>query len=161
MARPPSHARVVIIGGGIIGCSTAYHLAKLGWRDVVLIERNKLTSGSTWHAAGLVGQLRTSANITQLLKHSVELYAKLEQETGQATGWKRNGGLRLACNAERMTEIKRQATTATSFGLEMHLLTPKEAQDLWPLMQVDDVVGAAFLPMDGQVSPTDITMSLA
>jgi 4-methylaminobutanoate oxidase (formaldehyde-forming) len=120
-----------------------------------------LTSGSTWHAAGLVGQLRTSANITQLLGYSVQLYDQLEQETGLATGWKRNGGLRLACNPERWTEVKRQATTATSFGLEMHLLTPKEAQDLWPLMQIDDVVGAAFLPTDGQVSPSDITMSLA
>src|SRR6185503_16459587 len=157
----PTSARVVIIGGGIIGCSVAYHLAKLGMKDVVLLERHKLTSGSTFHAAGLVGQLRTSANITQLLKYSVELYDNLEKETGQATGWKRNGGLRLACNQERFTEVKRQATTATSFGLEMHLLTPKEAHDLWPLMQVEDVVGAAFLPTDGQASPSDITMSLA
>ncbi|HEX6121291.1 MAG TPA: FAD-binding oxidoreductase, partial [Dongiaceae bacterium] len=161
MTTLPTHARAVIIGGGIIGCSTAYHLAKLGWKDVVLIERNKLTSGSTWHAAGLVGQLRTSANITQLLKYSVELYDKLEQETGLATGWKRNGGLRLACNAERMTEIKRQATTAHSFGLEMELLSPQEAQKLWPVMDVSDVVGAAFLPTDGQVNPADITQSLA
>src|ERR1700751_4670462 len=130
MAQVPAQARAVIIGGGIIGCSTAYHLARLGWRDVVLVERHKLTSGSTWHAAGLVGQLRSSANITQLLKYSVELYDRLESETGQATGWKRNGGLRLACNAERMTEIKRQATTARSFGLDMQLLSPREAQDL-------------------------------
>src|SRR5499427_1930475 len=134
MTSFPTHARAVIIGGGIVGCSTAYHLAKLGWKDVVLLERNKLTSGSTWHAAGLVGQLRTSANITQLLKNSVELYRKLEAETGQATGWKRNGGLRLACNAERLTEIRRQATTAHSFGLEMHLLSPRDALDLWPVM---------------------------
>src|ERR1700741_997818 len=148
MTTLPTQARAVIIGGGIIGCSTAYHLAKLGWRDVVLLERHKLTSGSTWHPAGLVGQLRTSANTTQLLKYSVELYAKLEQETGQATGWKMNGGLRLACNAERLTEIKRQATTARSFGLEMHLLSPKEALDLWPLMDIADVVGAAYLPTD-------------
>ena len=101
------------------------------------------------------------ANITQLLGYSVQLYDKLETETGLATGWKRNGGLRLACNEERWTEVKRQATTAKSFGLEMQLLSPKEAQDLWPLMQVDDVVGAAFLPTDGQVNPTDIAMSLA
>lgn len=151
----------MIIGGGIIGCSVAYHLAKLGVKDVVLLERAKLTSGSTWHAAGLVGQLRTSANITQLLKYSVELYDKLEHETGQATGWKRNGGLRLACNAERMTEIKRQATTAHSFGLEMHILTPNEARDLWPIMDVGDVVGAAFLPTDGQANPADIAQALA
>ena len=109
-------AKAVVIGGGIVGCSTAYHLAKLGWTDTVLIERHKLTSGSTFHAAGLVGQLRSSANITQLLGYSVELYDRLEQETGLATGWKRNGGLRLACNPERWTEVKRQATTATGQG---------------------------------------------
>lgn len=161
MSALPSSAKVVIVGGGIVGCSVAYHLGKIGLTDVLLLERGKLTSGSTWHAAGLVGQLRTSANITQLLGYSVALYDQLEKETGLATGWKRNGGLRLACNQERWTEVKRQATTATSFGLEMHLLTPKEAQELWPLMQVDDVVGAAFLPTDGQASPSDITMSLA
>jgi sarcosine dehydrogenase len=155
------HARVVIIGGGIIGASVAYHLAKMGWKDVLLLERNKLTSGSTWHAAGLVGQLRSNANITQLLGESVKLYRTLEQETGLATGWKMNGGLRLACNEERWIEVKRQATTARSFGLDMHLLTPSEAQKLWPLMDVSDVVGAAFLPTDGQANPTDITQSLA
>jgi sarcosine dehydrogenase len=157
----PSSAKAVIIGGGIVGSSTAYHLAKLGWTDTVLVERHKLTSGSTFHAAGLVGQLRSSANITQLLGYSVDLYKRLEEETGQATGWKMNGGLRLACNAERWSEVKRQATTAKSFGLEMHLLSPDEAQQLWPLMTVDDVIGAAFLPTDGQANPTDITMALA
>jgi sarcosine dehydrogenase len=156
----PSASKVVIIGGGIIGCSTAYHLAKMGV-EVVLLERKKLTSGTTFHAAGLVGQLRTSANITQLLGYSVDLYKRLEAETGQATGWKMNGGLRLACNQERWTEVKRQATTAHSFGLEMHLLTPQEAFDLWPIMAIDDLVGAAFLPTDGQASPSDITLSLA
>jgi 4-methylaminobutanoate oxidase (formaldehyde-forming) len=161
MSDFPSHARAVIIGGGIIGCSTAYHLAKLGWKDTIVIERHKLTSGSTWHAAGLVGQLRTSANITQLLKNSVELYNRLETETGLATGWKMNGGLRLACNQERLTEIKRQATTAHSFGLEMEILTPQEAQKLWPVMDISDVVGAAFLPTDGQANPADIAQSLA
>ena len=161
MSALPSSAKIVIVGGGIVGCAVAYHLGKMGLTDVLLLERRQLTCGSTWHAAGLVGQLRTSANITQLLGYSVDLYDRLEKETGLATGWKKNGGLRLACNPERWTEVKRQATTATSFGLEMHLLTPKEAQDLWPLMQIDDVVGAAFLPTDGQVSPSDITMSLA
>jgi sarcosine dehydrogenase len=161
MAQQPTSARAVVIGGGIVGCSTAYHLAQLGWTDTVLVEKHQLTSGSTFHAAGLVGQLRTSANITQLLGYSVDLYKRLEAETGQATGWKMNGGLRLACNQERWTEVKRQATTATSFGLDMQLLSAKEAQDLWPLMQVDDVVGAAFLPTDGQASPSDITMALA
>ena len=161
MADFPTQARAVIIGGGIVGCSTAYHLAALGWREVVLLERHKLTSGSTFHAAGLVGQLRSSANITQLLKYSVELYGRLEAETGLATGWKRNGGLRLACNAERMIEIERQATMAHSFGLEMELLSPREAQELWPLMDIPDVVGAAYLPTDGQVNPSDLTQALA
>ena len=161
MADLPTTAKAVIIGGGIIGCSTAYHLGKLGWTDTVLLERKKLTSGTTFHAAGLVGQLRTSANITQLLGYSVDLYNKLAEETGLQTGWKMNGGLRLACNAERWTEVKRQATTAKSFGLEMHLLTPQEAQDLWPLMEIHDLVGAAFLPTDGQANPSDITQSLA
>ena len=122
MSALPTHAEIIVIGGGIIGCSTAYHLAKHGAKDVLLLERHKLTSGTSFHAAGLVGQLRTSASVTKLLKYSVELYRTLEDETGQATGWKMNGGLRLACNDERMTEIKRQATTAHSFGLEMHLL---------------------------------------
>jgi sarcosine dehydrogenase len=161
MAELPGTARAVVIGGGIVGCSVAYHLGKLGWSDTVLLERSKLTSGTTFHAAGLVGQLRSSANITRLLGHSVALYRALERETGLHTGWKMNGGLRLACNAERWTEVQRQATTAHSFGLEMHLLTPKEAQALWPLMTVDDVVGAAFLPTDGQANPSDITQSLA
>ncbi|NBT29608.1 MAG: FAD-dependent oxidoreductase, partial [Gammaproteobacteria bacterium] len=161
MDRLPSHAQVVVIGGGIVGSSTAYHLAKLGYRDVLLLERHQLTSGSTWHAAGLVGQLRSQAGITQLLGNSISLYDRLEQETGIATGWKMNGGLRLACNPARLIEIKRQATTARSFGLEMHVLTPQEAQDLWPLMDVSDVLGAAFLPSDGQANPSDIGRALA
>ncbi|OSQ57008.1 FAD-dependent oxidoreductase [Marivita cryptomonadis] len=156
----PSSAKTLIIGGGIIGCSTAYHLAQMG-EEVLLLEKAALTSGSTWHAAGLVGQLRSNANITQLLGYSIELYDRLEEETGLATGWKMNGGLRLACNDERWTEVKRQATTAHSFGLDMQLLTPQEAQDLWPLMDISDIVGAAFLPTDGQASPSDITQALA
>ena len=161
MNEIPSSAKIVIVGGGIIGCSTAYHLGKMGITDVVLLERHKLTSGSTFHAAGLVGQLRTSANITQLLGYSVDLYKSLEEETGLATGWKMNGGLRLACSEDRWLEVKRQATTARSFGLDMELLTAKEAQDLFPIMNVDDVVGAAFLPTDGQASPSDITAAMA
>ncbi len=156
----PSCSQIIVVGGGIIGCSTAYHLAKMG-QEVLLLEKAELTSGSTWHAAGLVGQLRSSANITQLLGYSIDLYDKLEHETGLATGWKMNGGLRLACNQERWTEVKRQATTAHSFGLDMQLLTPQEAQDLWPLMDIGDLVGAAFLPTDGQASPSDITQALA
>lgn len=161
MTELPKTAKAVIIGGGIIGCSTAYHLAKLGWTDTVLLERKKLTSGTTFHAAGLVGQLRSNANITQLLGYSVDLYNKIEKETGLGTGWKMNGGLRLACNEERWTEVKRQATTAHSFGLQMDLLTPKEALDLWPLMDITDVIGAAYMPTDGQANPSDITQALA
>ena len=156
----PASSKIIVIGGGIIGCSTAYHLAQMG-QEVLLLEKAKLTSGSTWHAAGLVGQLRSNANITKLLGYSIELYNKLENNTGLATGWKMNGGLRLACNKERWTEVKRQATTAHSFGLDMQLLTAKEAQELWPLMNVDDVLGAAFLPTDGQANPADITQALA
>ncbi|WP_428686414.1 GcvT family protein [Roseibium sp.] len=160
MTDIPSSSQVVVIGGGIVGCSTAYHLAKAGV-EVVLLERKKLTSGTTFHAAGLVGQLRSNANVTQLLGYSIDLYRKLEEETGLATGWKMNGGLRLACTEERWTEVRRQATTAHSFGLDMQLLTPKEALELWPLMNIDDLVGAAFLPTDGQANPSDITQALA
>ena len=160
MKTIPNSSKTVIIGGGIIGCSTAYHLAKMGV-EVTVLERKKLTSGTTFHAAGLVGQLRSNANITQLLGYSVDLYNSIEAETGLGTGWKMNGGLRLACNPERWTEVKRQATTAHSFGLQMDLLTPSEAQELWPLMNVDDVIGAAFMPTDGQANPSDITQALA
>ena len=157
----PTQARVIIIGGGIIGCSTAYHLGKLGVTDTVLLERAKLTSGSTFHAAGLVGQLRTNANVTQLLKYSVELYDRLEAETGQATGWKMSGCLRLACNTERMTDYQRQATTARSFGLDMDILTPSECLNLWPIMDGSDLSGGCFMPTDGQANPSDITQALA
>lgn len=162
MTNPiPSHADVVVIGGGIIGCSTAYHLAKNHKLNVVLLEQNKLTSGSTWHAAGLVGQLRSSASITQVLKYSVDLYKKLDAETGLETGWKMTGCLRLATTPDRWTEYRRLATTAQSFGMEMHLLSPAEVKKMWPLMNVDDLLGASFLPSDGQASPSDITQSLA
>lgn len=157
----PSHARIVVIGGGIIGCSTAYHLARDHKADVILLEQGSLTSGSTWHAAGLVGQLRSSASITRVLKYSVELYKGLEAETGLATGWKMTGCLRLATNQDRWTEFKRLATTAGSFGMDMHLISPDEAKRMWPLMNVDDLVGASWLPTDGQASPSDITQSLA
>ncbi len=157
----PSHAQIVVIGGGIIGCSTAYHLARDHKADVVLLEMGQITSGSTWHAAGLVGQLRSSASITRVLKYSVELYKGLEAETGLATGWKMTGCLRLATNQDRWTEFKRTATTAKSFGMEMHLLSPAETKAMFPLMDVADLVGASWLPTDGQASPSDITQSLA
>ena len=154
-------AQVVIIGGGIIGCSTAYHLAKMGWKDVVLIEKGELTSGSTWHAAGLVGQLRSDRNLTRMLQYSVSLYEKLEAETGLATGWKKSGCLHLASTRERMFELKRGATTARSFGLEMHMIAPKEAHDLCPILSLDGIIGAAFMPTDGQADPAGITQAFA
>jgi len=161
MTALPAQTQIVVIGGGIIGCSTAYHLARDHKADVIVLEQNQLTSGSTWHAAGLVGQLRSSASITQVLKYSVDLYRKLEDETGLATGWKMTGCLRLATHAERMTEYQRLATTARSFGMEMHLLSPAEVKAMWPLMDVSDLVGASYLPSDGQANPSDITQSLA
>jgi sarcosine dehydrogenase len=161
MTTLPSHAQIVVIGGGIIGCSTAYHLARDHKADVILLEQGTLTSGSTWHAAGLVGQLRSSASITRVLKYSVDLYKGLEAETGLATGWKMTGCLRLATNQDRWTEFRRLATTAGSFGMEMHLVSPEEVKRMWPLMNVDDLVGASWLPTDGQASPSDITQSLA
>jgi 4-methylaminobutanoate oxidase (formaldehyde-forming) len=157
----PAHAQVVVIGGGIIGCSTAYHLARDHKANVVLLEQGKLTSGSTWHAAGLVGQLRSSASITQVLKRSVELYKTLEAETGLATGWKMTGCLRLAIAPDRWTEFKRLATTARSFGMDMELISPAEVKKMWPLMDTSDLIGASWLPTDGQASPSDITQSLA
>ncbi|MCC7017593.1 MAG: GcvT family protein [Rhodospirillales bacterium] len=157
----PTQARAVVIGGGIVGCSVAYHLAHLGWRDTVLLERGKLTCGSTFHAAGLVGQLRSNANVTRMLTESVALYKRLEAETGQATGWKMAGSLRLACTPERMIEIRRLATTARSFGLDMHVIGRDEAVKRWPAMRADDVLGAVFAPTDGQVNPSDVTMALA
>lgn len=157
----PSHAQVVVIGGGIIGCSTAYHLARDHKADVILLEQGKLTSGSTWHAAGLIGQLRSSASITRVLKYSVELYRRLHEETGLETGWKMTGCLRLATSQDRWTEFRRLATTARSFGMEMHLIGPDEVERMWPLMDTFDLIGASWLPTDGQASPSDITQSLA
>ncbi len=157
----PSHAEIIVIGGGIIGCSTAYHLARDHKADVLLIEQGRLTSGSTWHAAGLVGQLRSSASITKVLQYSVDLYKRLDAETGLETGWKMTGCLRLATNQDRWTEFQRLATTARSFGMEMELLSPAEVKAMWPLMDVGDLVGASWLPTDGQASPSDITQSLA
>jgi sarcosine dehydrogenase len=157
----PAHARIVVIGGGIIGCSTAYHLARDHKAEVLLLEQGKVTSGSTWHAAGLVGQLRSSASITRVLKYSVELYKGLAAETGLDTGWKMTGCLRLATTPDRWTEFKRLATTAKSFGMEMELIGPDEVRRMWPLMEVGDLIGASWLPTDGQASPSDITQSLA
>jgi sarcosine dehydrogenase len=154
-------AQIVIIGGGIVGCSTAYHLTKMGAKDVVLIDKGELTSGSTWHAAGLVGQLRSERNITRMLQYSVSLYGQLEAETGFATGWKKSGCLHLASTKERMYELKKGATTARSFGLEMNIITPQEAYDLCPIISLDGIIGAAYMPTDGEADPSGITQALA
>ena len=157
----PGEARVVIVGGGIIGCSLAYHLTKLGWRDVVLLERRQLTCGTTWHAAGLVGQLRATSNMTRLAQYTTDLYTTLEQETGQATGFKQNGSISVATNDERFEEWKRGASMAKTFGLEVEVVGPAEIKQLWPLINVDDIVGGVLLPKDGQTNPIDTAMALA
>ena len=154
-------AEIVVIGGGAVGCSIAYHLAKLGKRDVVVLEKSGLTHGATWHAAGLIGQLRGKRNLTRMLQYSVELYGRLEAETGQATDWKPVGSLRLASSEERWREIRHTATTARSFGFELHLLSAAEAQKLFPLFVTDGVVGAAYIPSDGYVDPSSLTQALA
>eukprot|EP01037_Dinobryon_pediforme_P041596 gene41596-51452_t len=156
----PSHAQTVIIGGGVVGASIAYHLAKLGRTDVVLLERKRLTSGTTWHAAGLVGQLRATANLTKLAQYTTQLYASLEAETGQATGFKQRGSISIATNTERMEELMRGASMAKTFGLEVNAVGPSDIKALWPLLNVDDVVGGVHLPGDGQTNPIDTTMAL-
>src|ERR1700756_3834506 len=138
----PSRARAIIVGGGVIGCSVAYHLGKLGFKDVVLLERKQLTSGTTWHAAGLVGQLGATHNLTRLAQYSTELYAELDHETGQATGYRRIGSLAVANNAARFEELRRGASMGRCFGLEVNVLSAKEAGDLWPFITTDDLVGA-------------------
>jgi 4-methylaminobutanoate oxidase (formaldehyde-forming) len=157
----PAHARVVIIGGGIIGCSVAYHLTKLGWTDVVLLEQGQLSCGTTWHAAGLVGQLRAQESMTRLIRYSTALYAELEADTGLATGWKQCGSLSVARTAERMTQLKRTAAVARAYGVTCDVISPREAGDLWPVMRTDDLLGAVWLPGDGKANPTDLTQALA
>jgi 4-methylaminobutanoate oxidase (formaldehyde-forming) len=157
----PRHARAVIVGGGIAGCSIAYHLAKLGWRDVVLLEQGRLSGGTTWHAAGLVGQLRAHNSLTRLIRYSTELYASLESETGQATGWKRCGSLTVARTADRMTLLKRIAASARAQGVACDILDAKEAGEKYPVMRTDDLAGAVWLPGDGKANPADITQALA
>jgi glycine cleavage system aminomethyltransferase T/glycine/D-amino acid oxidase-like deaminating enzyme len=161
MADIPSQAQVVIIGGGVGGCSIAYHLTKMGWKDVVILERHELTAGSTWHSAGLVGQLRSDANLTRMMYYSTDLYRQLKDETGVDTGWREVGGLRLASSPERMEDIKRMVGMARSFGMPMDLLSPKQAQAMFPLMSIEGVVGAAYTPNDGMIDPTGLTNALA
>ena len=161
MADLPSETRVVIIGGGIVGCSVAYHLALRGVTDVVLLERKELTSGTTWHAAGLVGQLRATHNLTRLAQYTTELFATLEAETGQATGFQKRGSVSVAQTEERFEELKRGASMARMFGLEVELITPAEVREMIPLARVDDLVGAVYLPGDGVTNPVDTTRAFA
>ncbi|MDA0680840.1 MAG: FAD-dependent oxidoreductase [Proteobacteria bacterium] len=157
----PKKANVVVIGGGVIGCSITYHLAKLGWSDVVLLERQQLTSGTTWHAAGLVGQLRSSINMTRLAKYTSELYRGLEAETGQATGYRQCGSISVATNAERFEELKRSASMAKVFDLEVNVVTPDEIARRYPLVNGEDLLGGIHIPSDGYANAVDITQALA
>jgi 4-methylaminobutanoate oxidase (formaldehyde-forming) len=156
----PSDTGVIVIGGGIMGCSTLYHLAGLGVRDAILLERKQLTCGTTWHSAAQVRQLRSTNNLTRLIRYSTELYASLEQETGQSTGWAKTGSLSIATNTDRLTHIRRQASLAKVFGVETHELSATEAAELWPMMRSDDVVGAVYSPDDGRVNPSDLCAAL-
>ena len=161
MTNLPNHARVVIIGGGVVGCSVAYHLTKLGWTDVVLLERKQLTSGTTWHAAGLIAQLRATANMTKLAKYSQELYGNLEAETGLATGFRRVGSITTALTSERMEELKRSAAMARAFGVDITEISAAEVGEKYPHLNLDGVVGGVYLPKDGQGDPGNIALALA
>jgi sarcosine dehydrogenase len=157
----PDTARAVIIGGGVIGCSVAYHLTKLGWRDVVLLEQGRLTCGTTWHAAGLVGQLRAHQNMTRLVQYSAQLYQALEAETGQATGWKQCGSILVARTPERVTLFRRVASAARAQGVACEIIPIEEAAQKYPVMRTDDLLGALWLPDDAKVNPADVTQALA
>jgi glycine cleavage system T protein len=161
MSDFPTHAQVVIIGGGVGGCSIAYHLTLMGWKDVVILERHELTSGSTWHSAGLVGQMRSDANLTRMMHYSTDLYRKLKDETGHDPAWREVGGLRLASSADRMEDLKRLVGMAQSFGVPMDLISAKEAIDLFPIMNPEGIAGAAYTPNDGVIDPTGLTNALA
>ena len=157
----PPRADVIVIGGGVIGCSIAYHLARSGGIDVLLLERSRITSGTTWHAAGLIGQLRPSINMTNLARYTRELYDRLEDETGQATGYRRCGSYSLATNAERFEELKRSASMARVFGLRVDVVTPQAIKDRVPLLDTSDVLGGIHIPTDGYANAVDITQALA
>src|SRR5882724_11381191 len=157
----PGSARAVVIGGGVIGCSVAYHLTKLGWRDVVLLEQGRLTCGTTWHAAGLVGQLRAHQNMTRLVQYSAALYQTLEAETGQATGWKQCGSVLVARTPERVTLFRRIHAAARAQGVACEIISVAEAATKYPVMRTDDLLGALWLPDDAKVNPADVTQALA
>jgi 4-methylaminobutanoate oxidase (formaldehyde-forming) len=157
----PTSTKVVVIGGGVVGASVAYHLAKFGWKDVLLLEQNKIAGGTTWHAAGLIGRLRTTNSMTKINKYSAELYAGLEKETGHSVGWKQVGSLIVGRSQDRMTQLRRTAAMAEWFGVEVEMISPQAAQEKWPLLRVDDTLGAAWLPGDGKVIPKELATALA
>ena len=157
----PERAQVVVIGGGIVGTSVAYHLTRMGRTDVVLVEQGQLSSGTTWHAAGLLGQLRATEGGTRLVQYSAQLYSELEAETGLATGFKRCGGVTVARTEDRMVQLRRTAATAEVYDLECELISPARAKELYPVLETEDLVGAVWLPGDGTANPVDVTASLA
>ena len=157
----PKKSRAIIIGGGVSGCSVAYHLAKLGWKDIILLERKKLTSGTTWHAAGLIGQLRNSQNMTRLAKYSADLYVNLANETGIETGMRQTGSITVALTESRSEELKRQAALARAFNVEVHEINPHEIKEKYPILNTEDVISGVFLPKDGQADPANIALALA
>src|SRR4051812_25900872 len=158
---PESYAKIVIIGGGAIGTSIAYHLARAGERDILLLEKAQLTHGSTWHAAGLVGQLRSKKNLTRLMQNSIAVFDRLEAESGQAIDWRKSGSLRIASSSERLAEIRRSLTQAKGFGFEAYEISAEEARQRFPWMTLDGVIGAAWIPSDGYIDPYSLTMAYA
>ena len=161
MKELPSATKVVVIGGGVAGCSTAYHLAKFGWKDTILLERDQLTSGTTWHAAGLVSQLGPSAAITKIRKYSLELYKKLEQQIDFSSGLKLNGALSIATTQGRWQELKRQATTAQLFDVNVEVLNVDQIKKIYPIINESNVLGGIYMPGDGQADPVGVTNLLA
>ena len=157
----PKNCKVVVIGGGVVGCSTAYHLAKFGWKDTILLERDQITSGTTWHAAGLVSQLGPSAGITKIRKYSLDLYKKLEKEIDFASGLKLNGALSIATTPGRWEELKRQATTAKLYNVDVEVLNIKKIKEIYPIISDKNIIGGIFMPGDGQADPIGVTNLLA
>ena len=156
-----THARAGVIGGGVVGVSTLYHLARKGWTDVVLLERKELTSGSTWHAAGLLPLFNMSYSVGQLHKYSVNFYQQLERDTGQSVGFRQVSNIRLACTRDRMDEYRYYSGVANTVGVEVNFLTPDQVREIWPLCRTDDLIGAIQHPGDGYIQPADLTQALA
>ena len=161
MNKIPKESRDIIVGGGVIGCSVAYHLAKLGWSDIILLEQGEIAGGTSWHAAGMVGQLRTSNSLTKINKYSVELYKKISRETGIPIGWNQCGSLNLGTTDQRMIQLNRTAAMAEVFGVNAELIDPKKCLEKWPVMSEEGILGGVWLPDDGKVEPKQLTQCLA